>query len=128
MWLKINTRFSYKSIAVFIFLFLNFILAAAPFINAASVNATVVNATGPISQNHASDQEENNHPNHLLENKHEYHHSTRSKQRAPGSSCTSGQQDFSFIATVGQPARKHAGNSFLVRPAYYRLLFLHHLF
>ncbi|WP_276503045.1 hypothetical protein [Terrimonas pollutisoli] len=128
MWLKINTRFRYRSIAVFIFLFLNFFLAAAPFINAASVNVTVVNATGPISQNHASDQEENNHLSHLLENKHEYHHSTRSKQRVPGISCTSSQQDFSFIATIDQPARKYASSSFLVRPAYYRLLFLHHLF
>lgn len=128
MWLKINTRFRYKSIVVFIFLFLNFFLAAAPFINAASVNAIVINSSGPVSQNHASDQEENNHLNHLLKDKHEYHHSTRSKQRVAGLCCTHSQQDFSFITTLDEPTRKYASSSFLVRPAYYCLLFLHHLF
>ncbi len=128
MSLKINTRFNYKSITVFIFLFLNFFLATAPFINAASVNATVIDSTGPVSQNHASDQEENNHMNHLLENKHEYHHSTRSKQRLAAFSSIANQQDFPFIATADEPALKYANRSFLVRPAYYCHLFLYHLF
>lgn len=126
MWLKKNTGFSNRSIAVFIFLFLNFFLAA-PFINGALINATVVNATGPISQNHASDQEENNHPKHLLEDKHEYHHSTRSKQRIAGISFTTNQPGFAFI-TANKTVFKCGNSAFPVRPAYYCLLFLHQLF
>ena len=126
MWLKKNTGFNYRAIAVFIFLFLNFFLAA-PFINTASVNASVVNSGGPVSQNHASDQEENNHLKHLLEDKHEYHHSTRNKQKTAGISFASNQPGFSFI-TADKIVFKCGNSAFPVRPAYYCLLFLHQLF
>ena len=131
MPLKKHTRFNYKQVALFIFIFLNCFLAAAPFIHAASVNNSYPNTKDYPSQNHpASISEENNGLHHFSTEIQDYHFSLRNKQKQklahlfkePNyySSFSANNDNISNLSVRPTP--------FLIRPAYYIFLSLYKLF
>ena len=116
---------SCKRLVVFIFLLLNCLLTAAPFANASSAAEPV--ETGYLTQHQSSDQEENNPVKRSLEDRVEYNHVARNKQRVAANASTITQVSLVNVISSAPPAQT-AGSGFRLRPAYYCLLFLYQLF
>ena len=125
---KKNSAFTYQSIVVFIFIFLNCLLSAAPFLNASPVNKTAINASCLPSQNHSTDREENNHPSKVLDEQQEYHVTVRNKQKLAIQLSGVKQSDHRFVTTK-DACNPHLAHTYLLpRPHYYTFLSLYHLF
>ena len=125
---KKHSGFTYQQIVVFIFIFLNCLLSAAPFLNAASVNKTVINASCLPPLNNSTEQEENNQPNKVLDEQQEYHVTVRNKQKLSIPVGGVKQSDHRF-AIGKDTCNLHLADTYLlIRPQYYTYLSLYHLF
>ena len=123
-----HSGFTYQPIVVFIFIFLNCLLSAAPFVNASSFNKTVINTSCLPTQNHSTDQEENNLLNKVLNEQQEYNVTVRNKQNL--SIPVSGIKQTVYRLAAGEDACNLylADTYLLARPHYYTFLSLYHLF
>lgn len=113
--------------AVLLFLFLNLMLAFSPVIHASSLENTPINFSGFPAQQHSPEQDENNRPNHLLDEQQEYQTSSRNRQNS-----TSFFRQKPFAIPGGK--KEEINNTpfdqpyLLIRPSYYSFLSLFHLF
>ena len=124
---KKHNGFTYQPIVLFILIFLNCVLSAAPFLHASPVNKTAINTSCLPPQNHSTNQEENNHPNKVLDEQQEYHVTVRNKQKLP--ILISRVKSDQRFATGKHPCNLQLADTyFLVRPHYYTFLSLYHLF
>ena len=125
---KKHSGFTYQPIVVFIFIFLNCLLSAAPFVNASSFNKTVINTSCLPTQNHSTDQEENNQPNKVLNEQQEYNLTVRNKQNVSVPVSGVKQSDHRFAIDNHNCNVHFADTYLLIRPHYYTFLSLYHLF
>ncbi|MEP7144024.1 MAG: hypothetical protein ABI707_14175 [Ferruginibacter sp.] len=126
---KKHIPFNYRQIGVFIFLYLNCFLTAAPFFNASAENNNFSELHGYLSQNHNLVDPEDNSRFNYSDAQQQYHITARSKQHVTYHSRT--PANYSFLSnTVDEkgPDLCFASSSFLVRPAYYIFLSLYKLF
>ncbi|MEO8768671.1 MAG: hypothetical protein ABI402_01245 [Ferruginibacter sp.] len=130
MSLKKHIPFDYKRIAVFIFIFLNCFLTAAPFVNACAENIRYAKASGFLSQHYNIENPEDNSRSEFSVEQQEYHISVRSKQSVVQLSNTTAHYTASLNTYIHDRASNHSFTSpfFLVRPAYYAFLSLYKLF
>lgn len=127
MLLNKHIHFKSRQVAVFILLFLNGLLAAAPFITAFSTN----NNDAYLSQYHHnySGAEDSNHLSETAEGLAGYSSSLYKKQQVSRFVNRAGQYTVSSAAADDSVlGLSFVSSSFIVRPAYYTLLFLYNLF
>ena len=127
MMLKKHIDFKCRPVSVFLLLFLNCLLAAAPFITDFSTD----NNRTYLSQYHLnySGAEDSNHLSETAEGQAGYSSSLYKKQQVSRFVNRAGQYTF-FSAASDDSALglSFVSSSFIVRPAYYTLLFLYNLF
>jgi hypothetical protein len=127
MSLKKYIDFKCRQTAAFIMFFLNFFFAAAPFITAFANS----NNGAYLSQQHNnhSGAEDTNHLSDATEGRIGYSFSSNKKQQVSRFFNKGGQYAVSSAAADDSVlAHPLVSSSFVVRPAYYTLLFLYHLF
>ena len=127
MSLKKLIDFKCRQAAAFVVFFLNFFFAAAPFITAFANN----NSGDYLSQQHNnhSGAEDTNHLSDATERRVVYPFSSNKKPQVSRFLNRAGQHAVSSAANdysaLGHP---FVSSSFIMRPAYYTLLFLYYLF
>ena len=128
--MSLTKHIGLRRIGVILFLSLNCLLAALPFVSASTLPASQSVPAGYISQNHgSSDTEENSRPVNASDDRYEYHYSNKNKQRQLHSphSIACGH---CLKAIVRLRTSDHGGisSAFPLMPGYYSLLFLYQLF
>lgn len=123
-----NRNIILRRAVVMLFLLLNCLLSASPFLNAAVVNNRQAVLTGFMKQAAGSSEtEESNRPAQSAEFKYEFHYNTKSRHklnqwqtRVLDNRPATFAEEKNYLGTYDQ--------GYPVRPNYYKLLFLHHLF
>lgn len=121
---KRHNRFTYQQIVVFIFIFLNCLFTAAPFIQASNFHAK--NVSGSSLQNQ-HDPEECNHLNNLDDEQQECQISFRNNRKV--SNTLNPQKDYHSNSRIEKFHVLYPPDfSLLIRPQYYSFLSIYYLF
>jgi hypothetical protein len=123
---KRHNRLIYQPIVVFIFIFLNCLFTAAPFIQAANFNSHTKNVSGSSLQNQ-HDPEECNYLNNLDDEQQECHVSFRNNRKV--SNTLNAQKAYGSNRRIEKfHVLYPADFSLLIRPQYYSFLSIYYLF
>lgn len=120
---KKHSEFRFQVIRVFIFLFLNCLFAATPFLNA----SPITNVSGFPVQNHSTDQEENNHLNDIPDIRQEHRLTQRDKQKKTHQDFGIKKSDQQALFVNDAGVRFIAYHTSWIRPHYYSFLSLYYL-
>jgi len=123
---KRHNRFIYQRIVVFVFIFLNCLFTAVPFIQAAGFSSHALNISGLSLQNQ-NDLEGHSHLNNFDDEQQEYYVAYRNKRKS--SNTFNRRKDFHPDSRIGKsPILYIADFPLLIRPQYYSFLSIYYLF